>query len=297
MIEQKVIIHLKDEFSNDIGTLTVSSIDYRNDYGSFYQISDSMVLENIDLVDEADNLTPIQYYNKESSQFAHLMLLEETEYQVLFESDDINATYDVLYSLNKINKSHFKKFRFDLGNDNKFKLAGTLNFRSYVGKSFLDVKKGILKSIPIPIEVRSKKIDYFNQYSAMIADLSQHALSLIFEVNSPLYQEFILDDEKNYPNTINRETFDTSFPMLERTFETESIAKSEDDKFPLIYVITALYTTFILEEPIHPVGSEFPGSLKVENKNGKFLCPVKDNQKDNPNAICHLCLAEQTPDI
>ncbi len=107
----------------------------------------------------------------------------------------------------------------------------------------------------------------------------------------------ILDDEKNYPNTINRETFDTSFPMLERTFETESIAKSEDDKFPLIYVITALYTTFILEEPIHPVGSEFPGSLKVENKNGKFLCPVKDNQKDNANAICHLCLAEQTPNI
>ena len=158
MIEQKVIIHLKDEFSNDIGTLTVSSIDYRNDYGSFYQISDSMVLENIDLVDEADNLTPIQYYNKESSQFAHLMLLEETEYQVLFESDDINATYDVLYSLNKINKSHFKKFRFDLGNDNIFKLAGTLNFRSYVGKSFLDVKKGNLKSIPIPIEVRSKKL-------------------------------------------------------------------------------------------------------------------------------------------
>ena len=36
MIEQKVIIHLKDEFSNDIGTLTVSSIDYRNDYGFIF---------------------------------------------------------------------------------------------------------------------------------------------------------------------------------------------------------------------------------------------------------------------
>ena len=64
-----------------------------------------------------------------------------------------------------------------------------------------------------------------------------------------------------------------------------------------MYVITSLYTTFILEEPIHPVGSEFPGNLKVEKRNGIFLCPVKDNQKDNPNAICHLCLAEQTPDI
>jgi predicted component of viral defense system (DUF524 family) len=57
----------------------------------------------------------------------------------------------------------------------------------------LDVQKDGTNSIKIPIEVRSKKIDYFNQYSAMIADLSQHALSLIFEVNSPLYQEFELD--------------------------------------------------------------------------------------------------------
>nr|WP_305512372.1 DUF2115 family protein [Methanobrevibacter sp. V14] len=74
------------------------------------------------------------------------------------------------------------------------------------------------------------------------------------------------------------------------------MSNNKKDKFPLIYVITALYTTFILEEPIHPVGSEFPGSLFVEKKGGKFLCPVKDNQKDNTNAICHLCLAEQTPE-
>lgn len=96
---------------------------------------------------------------------------------------------------------------------------------------------------------------------------------------------------------IDKKSFDESFPMLERTFEKERLSNADDDKFPLIYVITALYTTFILEEPIHPVGSEFPGSLFVEEKNGEFFCPVKDNQKDNVNAICHLCLAEQTPDI
>lgn len=96
---------------------------------------------------------------------------------------------------------------------------------------------------------------------------------------------------------IDKKAFDESFPMLERTFEKERKGEIGSDKFPLIYVITALYTTFILEEPIHPVGSEFPGSLKVEERNGEFLCPVKDNQKDNVDAICHLCLAEQTPDI
>jgi hypothetical protein len=190
MIEQKVTIILKDGFSNTVGTLTISSMNYVNESKSLNRISDSLVLENIDLVDEIDNMTPILYYNHQSPQFANLMLLEETEYQVLFESDDINATYDVLYSLNKLNDNHFKEFRFKLGDKSKYKLAGTLNFRSYVGKSFLDVKKDNIKSISIPVEVRSKKIDYFNQYSAMIADLSQHALSLIFEINSPLYQEF-----------------------------------------------------------------------------------------------------------
>ena len=96
-------------------------------------------------------------------------------------------------------------------------------------------------------------------------------------------------------SAIDKTAFDESFPMLERTFEKERLG--ENDKFPLIYVITALYTTFILEEPIHPVGSEFPGHLFVEEKNGEFFCPVKENQNDNPDAICHLCLAEQTPDI
>lgn len=216
MMEQKVTINLKDEFSKDIGTLTVSSMDPIREKESFHKISDSFVLENIDLVDEVDNSTPIQYYNKESSQFSHLMLLEETEYQILFESDDANASYDVLYSLIKINESHFKRFRFNLGDNNKFKLAGTLNFRSYVGKSFLDVKKDNIKSIQIPIEVRSKKIDYFNQYSAMIADLSQHALSLIFEVNSPLYQEFELANEEKL-------TYYEDFMFLEYLFRQDNL--------------------------------------------------------------------------
>lgn len=107
----------------------------------------------------------------------------------------------------------------------------------------------------------------------------------------------VLENNDYEDGAIDKESFDESFPMLERTFEKERLSNDENDKFPLIYVITALYTTFILEEPIHPVGSEFPGSLQVEERNGEYLCPVKDNQKDNVNAICHLCLAEQTPDI
>ena len=110
-------------------------------------------------------------------------------------------------------------------------------------------------------------------------------------------KEVLTKEDYEYDVHIDMQALDESFPLLERTFETERMSDSNEDKLPLIYVITSLYTTFILEEPIHPVGSEFPGSLKVEERNGEFLCPVKDNQKDNPNAICHLCLAVQTPDI
>ncbi len=216
MIEQKVIIHLTDRDSNEFGVLSVSSIDYSSEFESNINISNSISLINIPLVEEPDNLTPIQYWQNPTANFANLMFLEETEYQILFESGDANAVYDVLHSLTRINNNHFKEFRFDLGDNKKYKVAGTLNFRSYVGKSFLDVRKNNINSNKIPIEVRSKKIDYFNQYSSMIADLSQQALSLIFEVNSPLYQEFELDLRP-------KETLYEDFMFLEYLFRQDNL--------------------------------------------------------------------------
>ena len=212
MIEQKVIINLTDEDSNEFGTLTVSAIDYRSDFESNINISHSITLENVPIVDEPDNLTPIQYCQNIGANFAKLMFLEETEYQILFESKDSKANFELLYSLTKINDNHFKPFRFSLED----KILGTLNFRSYVGKSFLDVRKDKINSIKIPIEVRSKKIDYFTQYSSMIADLSQHALSLIFELNSPLYQEFELDLRE-------KETYYEDFMFLEYLFRNDNL--------------------------------------------------------------------------
>ena len=216
MIEQKVIIQLTDDDSNQLGTLTVSSMDYKGVGESKDNISNFISLINVPLVDKPDNLTPIQYCPEIGANFSKLMFLEETEYQVLFESSDAKASYDVLYSLIKINDSHFKEFRFSLGDNNVYKIAGTLNFRSYVGKSFLDIRKNGINSNRVPIEVRSKKMDYFDQYSSMIADLSQHALSLIFEVNSPLYQEFELDYRK-------KETYYEDFMFLEFLFRENNL--------------------------------------------------------------------------
>ena len=61
MIEQKVIIHLTDADSNNLGTLTVSSLDYVGYDESNINISHFITLDNVPIVDEPDNQTPIQY--------------------------------------------------------------------------------------------------------------------------------------------------------------------------------------------------------------------------------------------
>ena len=96
---------------------------------------------------------------------------------------------------------------------------------------------------------------------------------------------------------IDKESFDETFPILERMFEKEEILGFEGDNFPLFYVIISLYVTYITEEPMHHVGSEFPGKLKVEEIDGEYFCPVKEKHKENINATCHFCIAKQNPNI
>ena len=101
----------------------------------------------------------------------------------------------------------------------------------------------------------------------------------------------IRNDNNYYDNDVDKEEFIDAVATLKSYHEAESI--STKTKFPLIYGIVSLYTTFVLEEPIHPVGTLFPGSLKVEEKDGAFYCPVKEANLESPNAVCKMCIAEQ----
>ncbi|MBE6505525.1 MAG: DUF2115 domain-containing protein [Methanobrevibacter sp.] len=101
----------------------------------------------------------------------------------------------------------------------------------------------------------------------------------------------IRDDNTEYDGNIDKEDFIDSVATLKSYHEEESITSKT--KFPLIYAIVSLYTTYILEEPIHPVGTPFPGSLKVIEKDGIFYCPVKESNLESPNAVCKMCIAEQ----
>lgn len=101
----------------------------------------------------------------------------------------------------------------------------------------------------------------------------------------------ISSDNNVYDKDIDKDEFIDAVSTLKSYHENESATSKT--KFPLIYGIVSIYTTFVLEEPIHPVGTPFPGSLEVEEKDGKFYCPVKDANLESPNAVCKMCIAEQ----
>lgn len=107
--------------------------------------------------------------------------------------------------------------------------------------------------------------------------------SFLFRVND------ISGDMNDYGNDIDKESLENAIETLKANHTSE---KSRNNSLLIVY-IASLYATFILEEPIHPVGTPFPGSLKVEKADGEFYCPVRDANIDTPNAFCNICLAKQ----
>jgi predicted component of viral defense system (DUF524 family) len=164
-----------------------------------------VTLINVPLVDRP-GLNPIEhcpYYDN----LSEIMLLEETEYQVLFETEGSLKDVKVLPHADEL----FRRIRFKF----RDRVAGILNFRSYAGKSFLDIETpGGHESIPI--EVRSKKIDYHEQYPAMLADLSDEITSIILEADSSIFQTFT-------PSGEDDRTLYEDFLLLEYLFRPENL--------------------------------------------------------------------------
>ena len=53
------------------------------------------------------------------------------------------------------------------------------------------------------------------------------------------------------------------------------------------------YAMLIAGLPGHPVGMPFPGGWKVLEEGGEILCPIRDKEKDLPQALCNYCPAVQ----
>lgn len=94
--------------------------------------------------------------------------------------------------------------------------GGLLNFKSFVGQSFFDIKIDDYKSVKCPFEVRSKKMDYEDHYPAMIADISEALSGLIFREKSPLFR--LID----FKDRVKR-SFYEDFIFLEYIFRPENL--------------------------------------------------------------------------
>ena len=238
MVEQQVTLKLESDHGQVLGFLVLKANDhYLNEQDSFEV--DGAKFINIPKVDKPDNQTSIQYLDsKDNNHLSPLMLLEETRYDVMFEttlnmeSDEEVNIFPTIQKDNTHKFSVFDSLKFNLSSDNVSRFIGILNFHSYVGKSFIDVEIDNIRSKAVTIEVRSKKIKYYDQYPQMIADLSEVASGLIYEMDSPLYQELEFDPSK-------RETLYEDFMFLEYLFRPENFPSSYD------YILRNLYSLLV----------------------------------------------------
>jgi len=105
----------------------------------------------------------------------------------------------------------------------------------------------------------------------------------------------IKEDKQDHPGDVDRKSL---IEFLELLAKQSIDSKTNPEKcFVKIARIISTYTTFVCEEPIHPVGTKFPGGFVLHIENGKYLCPVKQRQMKNPSALCKFCVSIQDKKI
>ncbi|HMK53146.1 MAG TPA: DUF2115 domain-containing protein [Methanobacteriaceae archaeon] len=107
----------------------------------------------------------------------------------------------------------------------------------------------------------------------------------------------VKEDQNHYPDPIDPEILETALELLESQQKMVEKLEESEPAFFQIYKIISLYTTFILEEPVHQVGTLFPGGLRVKEDKGTYFCPVKRNNENNPLAVCPFCIAKQDEEV
>lgn len=107
----------------------------------------------------------------------------------------------------------------------------------------------------------------------------------------------IKDNKDKFEGIVNKNDLKEAVKLLKDQEELLIKLRSNESHFFKIYKVVSIYTTFVLDEPIHIVGTPFPGGFEVKYENGIYLCPVKEKQKDNPGAVCGFCIAEQDESV
>lgn len=192
---------------------------------------------------------------------SRIMLLEETQYDVFFRAVEEKK---VTGFLPELKNGVFKRHLF---NEKEHQRVGIINFGSYVGRTYLTVEVDGVRSLPINIEVRSKKIGYADEYAAMMADLSEDCSALIYDLRSPVHQTFEI-------SSIERKTFYEDFLFLEYLFK--------EGNLPAAYhrIKESPKTQLIDEREFVPIG--LAQSMEVEDLMDIVSMPQYLTRVSNP---------------
>ena len=276
MINQELVIKLP----NNLGQIYLSS-GKKNDCEEI--LVENYLLKNI--LENDDDYSPIKF-DINSSKFSKILLLEETEYFINF----------ILDNKTKIKYKTFKSIKEHDSNDISLKLienGGFINFKSYAGKTFLDIYDGDNCIFKEPIEIRSKKINYDEQYKTMIEDLSSIYTELLFKINSPLYQPLkfkdIKKDENYYSNFIiltylfKKENFPSIFEYLSRNLNSKLINYKNNVPISLASNIDELELINTISNPENLV--EVEDSFSILKINNKYYAPLYINEINQVESI------------
>ena len=188
-IELKIAASTEGSVNSDIG---LSSLSEHIDFDG----------KNISCVrdGEIDGETPIQIYIGNDGNLSKILLLEETDYEIMVESD---LPAENIFHYLEDNKDSLTARTSILKSDHNGLYFYDLRFRSYVGKGFFDF---IVDDQPIkvPFEVRSKKIEYISHYKLMLQEISEFAASLLLRSAAPLHQSY---DFSNTASSVKYEDF------------------------------------------------------------------------------------------
>ena len=266
-MEQYIKIRAHDDEGNLIGTFKISidinyttksirSIKEQNKEikldSSLYNIPYNSTIElyNVPIVYDFDNKTPIQFYK--TGDNVNIMLLEEYRYTLSFKANAKNKEFmDLLKNSNDIDVFH-TLLKFDSTVLELFPKTynGFLSFGSYVGKTFLDIYRNGQSIFQLAIEVRSRKIDYNVQYTAMIGDLSKFSQSLIYDSSSPTWLNFKRDEIRDRANY-------EEFMLLEYLFKDENLPSTIE------YLSRNLYSA--LENTVEEVPTSFASNVRLDD--------------------------------
>ena len=227
------------------GTETVAILRIANEsYGKVSSVEsripdyiDKGGTENVSFIHDGgdlDSTTPIMVYCGNDRNISPLLLLEETGYDIELELLNDRVSNEMSYLRSTSDELFFKPNHF--GSDRNRRIY-YLYSKSYVGKGFFDITlDGVV--LKIPFEIRSKKIEYINDYPKMLGDIAEFSAPLILDYKSPLFRNYsasykskstVYEDFIVLEYIFNKLSFESVYEYLRNHIHSDLRSYSEEE--------------------------------------------------------------------